>query len=581
MYLAGTDSGSGVARLEYTVDGGALMSYLDPIAIAVSGTHVVSYRAVDRAGLTGDWQTVTVVVPMSSTSEWIQDLAFSTVANGRAIVRNVQVGQALYWPTSEGSGNRIAALPSYLIGADYILTNVSDAHTSGSEPFITFTAGTDLDVYVMRNKDSVADIIGWTLVAADYPVEPGHYFRGGADIYTKWVAAGATVSIPCSDVQGDGGGNLVFVKRAASAAVWITSPMPGEDLAPLSEQRYAYVRVTGQVVSAQWWVRYGGGEWQSLGTGSSGFTSLPYTDTELGMDLRLDAVVVPTEGAEPVSVQKQVHYLIVNGAGVKLLNPGPGTEVLPGQTVELLYQATGIGGEALPAAAVSWQDSRDGVTWASVEPDAQGHIVAPVELGPWYLKATLQLGPQAGSREYQWLFTVADAWQPGSFEMAPSGTGEHSDGSKVGVRASGRVYGFVPGHLGRGGTYHADYGAVEGDESFIRLLQGGCFEYDAGVGRYKVTVTVAPLGRYEPATVTVNGVSYAIVGSSQSAAMMQVVAETASADGRLLVGGSAGLPIVRVEVERLAAEAPAVNPAVRQVQNVAISQVLEGWGEQP
>ena len=64
VYLAGTDRGSGVARLEYTVDSGTLASYLDPIAIAVSGTYVVSYRAVDRAGQTGNWQTVTVVVEL-------------------------------------------------------------------------------------------------------------------------------------------------------------------------------------------------------------------------------------------------------------------------------------------------------------------------------------------------------------------------------------------------------------------------------------------------------------------------------------------------------------------------------------
>ncbi len=48
--LAGTDSGSGVAKVEYRLDGGAWTEYTSPVTISGTGQHTLERRATDVAG---------------------------------------------------------------------------------------------------------------------------------------------------------------------------------------------------------------------------------------------------------------------------------------------------------------------------------------------------------------------------------------------------------------------------------------------------------------------------------------------------------------------------------------------------
>lgn len=48
--VAATDSGSGVAKIEYAVDGAAFATYTAPFVLNTVGMHMVSYRATDVAG---------------------------------------------------------------------------------------------------------------------------------------------------------------------------------------------------------------------------------------------------------------------------------------------------------------------------------------------------------------------------------------------------------------------------------------------------------------------------------------------------------------------------------------------------
>jgi hypothetical protein len=63
--LAATDTGSGVARVEYAIDGGAYGTYSGPVTVNALGRHTVSYRATDQAGNTSAPQSVSfeVVAP--------------------------------------------------------------------------------------------------------------------------------------------------------------------------------------------------------------------------------------------------------------------------------------------------------------------------------------------------------------------------------------------------------------------------------------------------------------------------------------------------------------------------------------
>jgi len=48
--LSALDTGSGVASIEYTLDGSAWTGYTVPVAVNSAGSHTFQYRATDKAG---------------------------------------------------------------------------------------------------------------------------------------------------------------------------------------------------------------------------------------------------------------------------------------------------------------------------------------------------------------------------------------------------------------------------------------------------------------------------------------------------------------------------------------------------
>jgi hypothetical protein len=50
--ITATDAESGVATIEYAIDGQAWTAYAGPVRVSVVGTHTVTYRATDRSGNT-------------------------------------------------------------------------------------------------------------------------------------------------------------------------------------------------------------------------------------------------------------------------------------------------------------------------------------------------------------------------------------------------------------------------------------------------------------------------------------------------------------------------------------------------
>ncbi|MEV6492459.1 plastocyanin/azurin family copper-binding protein [Actinoplanes sp. NPDC051633] len=63
--LTATDDDSGVAGIEYNVDGGAFRAYTAPVVVSGVGSHMVHYRATDNAGNTSAEQMAmfTIVAP--------------------------------------------------------------------------------------------------------------------------------------------------------------------------------------------------------------------------------------------------------------------------------------------------------------------------------------------------------------------------------------------------------------------------------------------------------------------------------------------------------------------------------------
>jgi hypothetical protein len=63
--VSASDTESGVAKVEYALDGGAFTAYSAPVSVNDVGAHTVQFRATDKAGNTSDVGSVkfTVVAP--------------------------------------------------------------------------------------------------------------------------------------------------------------------------------------------------------------------------------------------------------------------------------------------------------------------------------------------------------------------------------------------------------------------------------------------------------------------------------------------------------------------------------------
>ncbi|WP_031510429.1 OmpL47-type beta-barrel domain-containing protein [Streptomyces megasporus] len=60
--VTASDTGSGVERIEYSLDGGPYLAYTAPVTIDRPGHHTVAYRATDKAGNTSEAKRVTFTV---------------------------------------------------------------------------------------------------------------------------------------------------------------------------------------------------------------------------------------------------------------------------------------------------------------------------------------------------------------------------------------------------------------------------------------------------------------------------------------------------------------------------------------
>ena len=78
--FAGTDTGSGVARVEYQDNGSAWKPVTGPLVVDTVATHLISYRSIDVAGNVSAVRTLTVVVNADTPTS--VKLTSSTVAAG-------------------------------------------------------------------------------------------------------------------------------------------------------------------------------------------------------------------------------------------------------------------------------------------------------------------------------------------------------------------------------------------------------------------------------------------------------------------------------------------------------------------
>ncbi|MCO1597038.1 plastocyanin/azurin family copper-binding protein [Micromonospora sp. RHAY321] len=107
--LAATDAESGVATVEYSLDGGAFTPYTQPIVVDAVGMHMLHYRATDVAGNTSAEQMAhfTVVPPP------VEDTtppAVSATVTGERDAAGGYVGAATVTVTATDDGSGVAKI---------------------------------------------------------------------------------------------------------------------------------------------------------------------------------------------------------------------------------------------------------------------------------------------------------------------------------------------------------------------------------------------------------------------------------------------------------------------------------------
>jgi plastocyanin len=132
--LAALDAGSGVASVEYDLDGAGYTAYTDPVVIEEPGEHTVSYRATDNAGNVSQPGSATFTVVEPSTEDTTPPTV-TTQVTGEQDADGAYIASATVAILAEDTGSGVASVEYNLDGAgwtaydDPVVVDVTGAHT--------------------------------------------------------------------------------------------------------------------------------------------------------------------------------------------------------------------------------------------------------------------------------------------------------------------------------------------------------------------------------------------------------------------------------------------------------------------
>ncbi|GGS60208.1 OmpL47-type beta-barrel domain-containing protein [Actinokineospora fastidiosa] len=158
--VTASDEQSGVASVEYELDGAAWMAYTAPVSVAAVGEHTVRYRATDGAGNVSSIGTVTFAVvepaPVDTTPPTV-----SAVVSGERNDTGAYVGSALVTVTAEDVESGVAGVEYNLDGGPFV------AYT---EPVLVNAVGSHMVHF--RATDNAGNTSGEGMVAFTVAAPP-------------------------------------------------------------------------------------------------------------------------------------------------------------------------------------------------------------------------------------------------------------------------------------------------------------------------------------------------------------------------------------------------------------------------
>jgi plastocyanin len=132
--LTAVDAGSGVASVEYDLDGAGYAAYTDPVVVDTPGEHTVTYRATDNAGNVSEPGSATFTVVEAP----VEDTTPPTVnaeVTGEQDADGAYVGSATVQVLAEDAGSGVATVEYDLDGAGYapytdpVVVDITGSHT--------------------------------------------------------------------------------------------------------------------------------------------------------------------------------------------------------------------------------------------------------------------------------------------------------------------------------------------------------------------------------------------------------------------------------------------------------------------
>ncbi|MBM0239552.1 copper-binding protein, partial [Micromonospora sp. ATA32] len=116
--LTASDTGSGVDRVEYSLNGGQYVTYSTPVTVNQPGQHTVSYRATDKAGNTSTAQSVSFTVVQPPAPDTTPPTVTASVS-GQQDGAGAYVGAATVTLSAADSQSGVDRVEFSLDGASY------------------------------------------------------------------------------------------------------------------------------------------------------------------------------------------------------------------------------------------------------------------------------------------------------------------------------------------------------------------------------------------------------------------------------------------------------------------------------
>ncbi|GAB2479304.1 hypothetical protein GCM10027063_21310 [Promicromonospora xylanilytica] len=132
--LAAVDAGTGVASVEYDLDGAGYTPYTDPVVVDTPGEHTVTYRATDNAGNVSEPGSATFTVVEAPVEDTTPPTVTAEVT-GEQDADGAYIASATVQILAEDAGSGVASVEYDLDGAGYtpytdpVVVDITGSHT--------------------------------------------------------------------------------------------------------------------------------------------------------------------------------------------------------------------------------------------------------------------------------------------------------------------------------------------------------------------------------------------------------------------------------------------------------------------